>query len=204
MLKPEFLDELRRGYRLEGGDRARHNAVSNNDLESLALNRELLRGDDGHFSHRVKSGKITHQQKSGRCWMFATLNTLRPRIMRDHRMEDFEFSVSYLQFWDRLERANLYLEWIIELRDRDYLDREWEMMNRWSMEDGGWWNYLTALVRKYGVIPRTVMPETHGSSNTAALNGVLARLVKARAAAMLDRYRDGAGPDELRVLKDET
>ena len=116
-------------------DRACHNAVTNNDVNSLALNRAVVRGDDGHFSHRIKSQGITNQKKSGRCWMFAGLNVLRPQVIRDHRMAEFEFSAAYLQFWDKLEKSNLFLESVIELRDADFLDRDWEMVNKFVVED---------------------------------------------------------------------
>jgi hypothetical protein len=77
-LTPGFLTELREGYEMNAGDRARHNAVANNPVKSLALSRSVIRGDDGHFSHRIKSKGITNQKKSGRCWMFAGLNVVRP------------------------------------------------------------------------------------------------------------------------------
>ena len=97
-LTPEFLTELREGYGMSAGDRACHNAVTNNDVNSIALNREVARGDDGHFSHRIKSQGITNQKKTGRCWMFAALNVLRPQVIRDHGMVEFEFSTAYFQF----------------------------------------------------------------------------------------------------------
>jgi aminopeptidase C len=73
VLSPGFLDALRASYVMSEADRACHNAVTHNDTNSLALNRAVLRGDDGHFSHRIKSQGITDQKKSGRCWMFAAL-----------------------------------------------------------------------------------------------------------------------------------
>jgi len=202
-LTPDFLTNLREGYTMNEADRACHNAVTNNEVNDLALNREVVRGDDGHFSHRIKSKGITNQQSSGRCWMFAALNVMRPQVIRDHSMAEFEFSTAYLQFWDKLEKSNLFLEAIIELREVDYLDREWETVNKNSLEDGGWWNYAVELVEKYGVVPQSVMPETHSSSNTAVLNTILGRLVRARAVRMLDQHRDGATMAELRVLKNQ-
>ena len=137
-LSPGFLTELRESYEMNEGDRARHNAVTNNAISALALNRDIVGGEDGHFTHRIKSKGITNQKSSGRCWMFAGLNVMRPQVIREHRMAEFEFSTAYLQFWDKMEKANLYLESIIELRDADFLDREWELVNEWSMGDGGW------------------------------------------------------------------
>lgn len=183
-------------------DRARQNAVTNNDLKSLALNRRAVTHGDDHFSHRVKTAGMTHQKQSGRCWMFAALNTLRPLVVRECGVKEFEFSTSYLQFWDRMERSNLYLESVIEMRDVDYLDRRWELLTRWTLEDGGWWNYVVGLIEKYGVVPKSVMPETHSSSKTAELNEVLGRLVRSRAASILGAAESGSAEDELRSMKE--
>jgi bleomycin hydrolase len=202
-LTPAFLRTLREDYQMSTADRACHNAVTNQSAKPLALNRGMLRGDDGYFSHRVQSKGISNQKKSGRCWMFAGLNVLRPQVIRDHRMENFEFSAAYLQFWDKLEKANLYLESILELRDAHFLDREWEQVNKAAMEDGGWWNYLVALVGKYGIMPLAAMPETHASTHTETLNEVLGRLLRSDAVRLLDRHADGAGIDDLRAAKDE-
>jgi bleomycin hydrolase len=202
-LSPSLLKELREGYRMSPSDRACHHAVSNNPLKHLALNHGLARGGSGHFSHRVHIKGVTNQKKSGRCWMFAGLNVIRPQVIRDHRMEEFEFSTAYLQFWDKMEKSNLYLESIIELRDADYLDRDWEMVNKMANEDGGWWNYLAGLVEKYGVVPLSAMPETHASSNTETLNEVLGRLLRSRAVRLVDMHIDGAGVEQLRSEKNK-
>ena len=202
-ITPALLGRLKESFSMDERDRACHNAVTNNPINALALNRDILRKDDGHFSHRIKSKGITNQERSGRCWMFAALNVLRPQVIRDYRMAEFEFSTAYLQFWDKLEKANLFLESVIELRDADYLDREWEIVTKWTLGDGGWWNYAAGLIEKYGVVPRSVMPETHSSTHTDTLNEILGRLVRARGAALLDRHTAGDSPEELRSLKDE-
>ena len=200
-ITPEFLADLRNNYVMSAGDRACHNAVTNQSVNSLALNRDALRGNDGHFSHRIKSNGITDQKKSGRCWMFAGLNVLRPQVMRDHRMEEFQFSTAYLQFWDKMEKSNLYLESIIELREADYLDRDWEIVNRFAVEEGGWWNFLAGLVEKYGVVPLSAMPETHASSNTGPLNHILGRLLRTHAVRIMKLHEGGAGIEALRAAK---
>ncbi len=198
-----FLAELREDYVMDSGDRARHNAASNNPTDALALNREALRSHDGHFSHRIKFEGITDQKQSGRCWMFAGLNVLRPQVIRDHRMAEFQFSTAYLQFWDKMEKSNVYLESVIELRDAGYLDRDWEIVNRFALEDGGWWNYLSGLVEKYGVVPLSAMPETHSSTNTRLLNHILGRLLRVHAARMMSLHEDGAGIESLRAEKNK-
>jgi len=202
-LTNELLTNLRNGYRMTAADLACHNAVTNNDIKSLALNRSAIRGDDGHFTHRIQTKGVTNQKKSGRCWIFAGLNVLRPQLIRDQRMEEFEFSTAYLQFWDKMEKSNLYLESIIELRDADFLNRDWETVNKCTLADGGWWSYLVGLVNKYGVMPLSAMPQTHASNNTETLNEILGRMLRARAAGILKQHSAGADVDALRVLKNE-
>ncbi len=202
-LTPDFLADLRNEYAMSEGDRACHNAVTNNAIDSLVLNRNVMSGDDGHFSHRVRSKGIMNQQRSGRCWMFAAMNVMRPQVVRDHKMDEFHFSHAYLQFWDKLEKSNMYLESIIELREVDFLDREWEIINKMSLEDGGWWNFAASLVEKYGVVPDSVMPETHSSQNTDTLNHILERLLRVWATRILEGHRNGMGEEKLRAQKEE-
>jgi len=203
-LTPALLQSLREGYEMKGGDLARHNAITNNDLNSLALNRALVAGEDGLFSHRIKTKGITNQKSSGRCWMFAGLNTMRPRIIHDLKIDDFEFSHSYLQFWDKMEKSNLYLEDIIDLREVDRLDREWLLVNEWNTGDGGWWNYVTGLIEKYGVVPDSVMPETHSSENTSTMNTILGRLLRTQAVALVKSHKEGAPLEALRKQKEKS
>ena len=203
-LTPELLEDLRDGYEMDAGDRARHNAVTNAEINKLALNREIVAGEDGHFSHKIKTKGITNQKSSGRCWMFAGFNVMRPKVINELGLDGFEFSNAYLQFWDKMEKSNLYLEDIIELRDVDRLDREWLLVNEWLVGDGGWWNYVTGLISKYGAVPSSVMPETHSSENTSTMNKVLARLLHSQAAALIKAGEAGSGEEALRTMKEKS
>lgn len=203
-LTSDLITQLQDGYQLTGSDLARHNAVTNNAINDLALNRQIVAGEDGHFSHKIKTKGITNQKSSGRCWMFAGFNVMRPQIIEKYKLESFEFSTSYLQFWDKMEKSNLYLEDIIELRNTHRLDREWLLVNKWMGGDGGWWNYVTGLIEKYGVVPASAMPETHSSENTRTMNEVLNRLLLTKAANLLEASRNGANESELRTQKEES
>lgn len=202
-LSPELLHEIRESFQMDDQTRVRHNAVTNNKINDLALNRGVVAGTDGHFSHKIDFKGITNQEASGRCWMFAGLNTMRPRVIREKQLPDFEFSTAYLQFWDKMEKSNLFLEAMIEMRDTDYLDREWESVHEWTMSDGGWWNFVVDLIEKYGVVPKDVMPETQSSENTKAMNTILDRKLRADAVTIRKMHVEGAGVKELRTFKKE-
>jgi bleomycin hydrolase len=139
-LTSELLSSLREGYEMKSEDLVRHNAVTNNEINKLALNRQIISGEDGNFSHKIKTKGITNQRSSGRCWMFAGLNMMRPKVIHEQGLDSFEFSTSYLQFWDKMEKSNLYLEDVIELREVDRLDREWLLINEWMVELCRWLN----------------------------------------------------------------
>ncbi len=197
-LTPDILENLRQSYRR---DETRFNALAANPIDTLVLNRNVLDAHNSHFSHRIRFKGVTDQHQSGRCWLFAGLNTLRPAIIAKHQLDGFEFSASYLQFWDKLEKSNLYLEFMIELRDADPLDREWEAIHKWTLNDGGWWQFVAALVAKYGVVPKEAMPTTAASEKTDTLNRILERKLHVDAARLHELHRGGADLKALRAYK---
>jgi len=197
-LTPEIIDGLRKSYKR---DEVRFNALAANPISSLALNRSVVDAHNTHFSHKIRFKGVTDQHSSGRCWLFAGLNTLRPGIIAKLDLDGFEFSESYLQFWDKLEKANLYLEYMIELRAADPLDREWESVQKWTLADGGWWQYVVALVGKYGVAPKEAMPATTASDNTETLNKILERKLHVDGAQIRELSRTGAEVNALRAYK---
>ena len=133
------------------------NALSNNYIHYLAENRDTLKSIDYVYNHQLPhKPKPSDQMNSGRCWMFAGLNAMRYHLMDKYQLKDnFELSGAYLFYWDRLERANRFLEVMINWRDRPIDDREVNYMLGNPIEDGGYWHYFVELVLKYGVMPKT-------------------------------------------------
>ena len=202
LLSAPLLARFRSSFEMNEADRARFNAIAQCDLNELALSHELKAKDDGHFSHRVATKGITHQKAAGLCWLYASLNLLRPRVIRKLDLENFEFSTAYLQFWDLLEKGNRYLEGIIKLRDADPLDRSWKLLNLWIAGDGGWWAYAKALIQKYGLVPASVMPETKNNKDTRIMSKVLAELLRSKAAEILRESDKGSKEEALRKIKE--
>jgi bleomycin hydrolase len=161
-----------------------YNALTRNDARQLVFNRAILQANNDLFSNKVKAKGITDQKGSGRCWMFAAFNTMRPAVMEKHKLDEFEFSTSYLSFWDKLEKANFFLETMIDFRDRDFTDREYDFFVKDPINDGGWWVMVVALVEKYGVMPKDAMPETFPSEHTDAMNKVLEAKLRVGAAQL--------------------
>jgi bleomycin hydrolase len=190
------LERLRKDFSANPTYRLAQNAVTRVTVDDVAINREIVSSIDHSVSTTLDDWKVTNQERSGRCWLFAGLNLLRVGVMRGTGLKDFEFSQNYAMFWDKLERANYFLEAIIETADRDLDDRTVAFLLDSVASDGGQWNMFAALVAKHGLVPKGYMPETQSSSNTGRMNSTLryqlrqgARAVRAATAGGLEAAR---------------
>jgi bleomycin hydrolase len=197
---------LRKDFAANPAYRMAQNAVTRVSIDDVAINREIINSTDHSLSVLLDDWKVTNQEHSGRCWLFAGLNLLRVGAMRKMNLKDFEFSQNYAMFWDKIERANYFLEAIIETADRDIDDRTVAHLLETVADDGGQWNMFVAIVAKHGLVPKSVMPETQSSSNTDRMNTSLrtilrqgARSVRAAAARGVAAAR-AEKADLLRVV----
>ena len=200
-LTSKTIDKFHSSFEMDTHTRAMYNSITNNDISSLALNRDLLRQHNEIFSHKIETKGITNQKKSGRCWLFAGLNILRPKVIENNNLESFEFSQNYLAFWDKLEKANCFLENIIEFADRDILDRKMEFLLRKPIPDGGYWENVVNLVEKYGAVPQEIMPETNSSGNTGLMNALISRKLRAAAVKLRNMHKQRKSLRNLRTEK---
>ena len=144
---------------------------------------------------------MTNQKQSGRCWAFAGMNLIRVGAMQKMGLKDFEFSQNYVMFWDKFEKANWFLEAILQTAGRDADDRTVHYLLGRPVDDGGQWNMFVNLVRKYGLVPQTQMPETESSSSTGRLNQALLNELRQGARTLRQLAADGAGDDACRGRK---
>ena len=200
-LTPALLDELRAATQMSSAGTALMNALTNNEINKLALNREFLKKHNNYFSNKIETKGIADQENSGRCWLFAGLNVLRPAIIKKYNLDEFEFSQSYLSFWDKLEKANFFLEYVIQTADRDLRDRELDFMLNEAVGDGGYWAWFAELVEKYGVVPKDAFPETQSSSNTSLMTMAIDEQLVAGAAGLRRMAHSGSDQAELRIKK---
>ena len=199
-LTPDDLASLRTDFVANRAYRITQNAVTKVGILDVALDRDVVTGTDHSVSHLIDDWKVTNQKKSGRCWLFAGLNLLRVGAMSAMNVKDFEFSQNHIMFWDKLERANYYLNAIVETRDREVDDRTVAHLLGSVADDGGQWNMFVSLVGKHGLVPQSVMPETQSSSETARMNGILRKVLREGAKTL--RELDG-GDDVLDKARTE-
>ena len=198
------LETLRKEFDADPTNRVLQNAIVRNKVDEVALDHRVVVSLDRSMSHQLDDWAVTNQKQSGRCWMFAGLNLLRVGAAAELGVKDFEFSQAYLQFWDRLEKANFWLEQVLRTADRDIDDRTVAHLMSTPAEDGGQWNMFIALVRKHGLVPKSVMPETVSSSATGALNRDLSAVLRQAARGLRADAAAGASDDALAQRKSET
>src|SRR6201992_3769371 len=167
------LERLQKDFSANPIYRLAQNAVTRVTVDDVAIDREIVSSIDHSLSTTLDDWKVTNQERSGRGWRFAGLNVLRGGVSLQTGPKDFEFSQNYTMFWDKLERANYFLEAIIETADRDLDDRTVAFLLDSAASDGGQWNMFAALVAKHGLVPKSQMPETQSSSNTGRMNSIL-------------------------------
>ena len=196
------IEEFRKSFDSDPSATVAQNAVSNADLSTLALRRDLVQNMDFSFSTKLDEWSATNQRRSGRCWLFATLNLFRVGAMKKMNVKNFEFSQAHIHFWDKLERANHFLEAILETSDRPVDDRTIHFLLSDPIGDGGQWNMATNLIRKHGLVPMSAYPESHSSSSTRSMNTVLKDILRTSASEIRKILDDGGSNNEARRHKE--
>lgn len=177
--------------------------VHNSDINALSQNLSAEGALDTYFKYHVDVKGITDQKSSGRCWLFASLNELRPMAAKKLNVKEFYFSQNFCSFWDLFEKSNLFLENVIATAGKDITDREVATYFKSPVNDGGVWNLFVDVAEKYGVVPAAVMPETANSNNTGNMRKVIAEKLRDGAWTLRQMYADGAKTAALREEKIE-
>ena len=197
------IEKFRKSFDLDQSATVAQNAVSNTELSTLALRRNLVQDMDFSFSTKLDEWSATNQRRSGRCWLFAALNLFRVGAMKKMNLKNFEFSQSYIHFWDKLERSNHFLEAILETSDRSVDDRTIHFLLSDPIGDGGQWNMAMNLIRKHGLVPMSAYPESYSSSNTRSMNTVLKDILRTTASEIREILEGGGSENEARKRKEE-
>ena len=176
-------------------------ASATNGLLKAAEDPFVIARNRNPYSTDLVSDEVTNQKHSGRCWMFAGLNVLRFHLEKKLNVENFELSQNFLYFYDKLEKSNYFYENVIATADDSLDDRKTAMLFEEPESDGGWWQYVVNLVKKYGVIPKNSMPETANTENSDTMNELLNRKLRQDALKLRDMVRAGASGDDIEAAR---
>ncbi len=198
----EMIDKFEQEFLAEPASHTVANAIIKNGIQAVAHRPGATVAMQHTFSHEIKTLPVTNQKQSGRCWMFAGLNVLREQVAKTHNLESFELSQTYPMFWDKFEKANYFLESILETLDEPTEGRLISWLLGGPVQDGGQWDMFVNLVEKYGVVPKWVMPETFHSSKSREMNDLLTAKLREDAARLRQAKTRGVNPHELREEKE--
>lgn len=195
-ISSQLLQEISQSFSGNPTDKALRNALNSTQISVLAASAEQAGMIDTHFSDEVKTVGRTDQQSSGRCWLFTGLNVLRARMIAKHDLGAFTFSQNYLFFYDQLEKANLFLQGIIDTKNLPLEDRKVDWLLSNPIGDGGQFTGVSNLVMKYGVVPSEAMPESLSANSTSQMRGQLATILRQDALKLRE-----AKPREVQAMK---
>lgn len=203
MINQALLKQYQDAFDKDPANQASKHAIARVGINEASVDNQAIRRHTFTFSDETKRGKITNQKASGRCWMFSALNVLRVQTMNQLNVENFEFSQNYTLFCDKLERSNFFLTSIIETADQPLNSRLIAHLLNDPIGDGGQWEMFAGILKKYGSVPKEIMPETFHSSNTRGLNEILANKLREFAARLRQKQAAGASKEELEALKED-
>lgn len=207
-LNPSLMKEIKASFKMTPQLKLAQNALTRIDVRKFAVDFSKIQKRDTHFSNKLKGQKITSQKSTGRCWMYAGLNVLRPIAKKRLKVKDIEFSQTYLFFYDKMEKANMFLEGIIKSKKKPLDDRYVMFLLKAPVQDGGQWVGMAELIKKYGVVPVDIMPDTYSSSHSSGVNRVLAlklkqyalKIRKAKKSSAIEKLKIAALKDVYKIL----
>lgn len=201
-LSSSFTDKLFADFQDNSKLRAVENAVTHNGLLKSLETRQSQVENDHVFSIDLTKDKVANQKASGRCWMFAALNTFRHKLISDLNLDNFELSQAHTFFWDKYEKSNWFLEQVIATADQELGSRKVKFLLDVPQQDGGQWDMVVALFEKYGVVPKSAYPESVSSSNSRELNQYLNKLLRQDAQILREAVAAGVGAEGIRAQKE--
>jgi len=202
-LEQDFTDKLYAAYEANPKFAAMENAISHNGLLTSLEKRSAAVENTPVFSLDLTKDKVSDQKASGRCWMFAALNTFRHKMIANFQLEDFELSQAHTFFWDKYEKSNWFLEQVLATADQELTNRKVKFLLDTPQQDGGQWDMVVSLFEKYGVVPKSVYPESISSSDSRELNQILNKLLRQDAQILRELAAEGAESAELQAKKEE-
>ena len=198
----ERTQAFRKAFEQNSKQIALQRGVVKNGIRASAENIQTHVENTPVFSIDLATGKVANQKQSGRCWMFAALNTFRHKLLTTFQLKDFELSQNYTFFWDKYEKANYFYENILNTADQPVTSREVAFLLQTPQQDGGQWDMIVSLFQKYGVVPKSVMPESSNSSNSRDLNNYLNKLLRKHAVLLRQMIWEEATEEEIQANRE--
>ncbi|EOB3443762.1 aminopeptidase C [Enterococcus faecalis] len=201
-IEPKLTEKFHQDFLNNNKQNALQRSVVKNGISASGESVQGAVNNVPVFSVDLATGKVANQKQSGRCWMFAALNTFRHRMLNAFQLKDFELSQNYTFFWDKYEKSNYFYENIIATADQPLTSRKVAFLLATPQQDGGQWDMIVSIFDKYGVVPKTAMPESSNSSNSRDLNNYLNKKLRKDATILRSLIEKDASAEEVQKNKE--
>ena len=202
-ISSKMLGEIQKQNKMTPAENAIANAIAANSIDNLAQNRNNAAELDTYFSIETPKQTITDQKSSGRCWMFSGMNVLRANFAKRTDSLRVEFSQAYLFFYDQLEKANLFLQGVIDTGKKPIDDQRVQFFFKNPINDGGTFCGVADLTEKYGLVPKQVMPESYSSDNTSKMARLISSRLREDGLLLRKMVADGKKASDIEKAKTE-
>ena len=202
-ISSKMLGEIQKQNKMTPAENAIANAIAANSIDNLAQNRNNATELDTYFSIETPKQTITDQKSSGRCWMFSGMNVLRANFAKRTDSLRVEFSQAYLFFYDQLEKANLFLQGVIDTGKKPIDDQRVQFFFKNPINDGGTFCGVADLTEKYGLVPKQVMPESYSSDNTSKMARLISSRLREDGLILRKMVADGKKASDIEKAKTE-
>lgn len=202
-ISSKMLGEIQKQNKMTPAENAIANAIAANSIDNLAQNRNNAAELDTYFSIETPKQTITDQKSSGRCWMFSGMNVLRANFAKRTDSLRVEFSQAYLFFYDQLEKANLFLQGVIDTGKKPIDDQRVQFFFKNPINDGGTFCGVADLTEKYGLVPKQVMPESYSSDNTSKMARLISSRLREDGLKLRKMVADGKKASDIEKAKTE-
>ena len=202
-ISSKMLGEIQKQNKMTPAENALANAIAANSIDNLAQNRNNAAELDTYFSVETPKQAITDQKSSGRCWMFSGMNVLRANFAKRTDSLRVEFSQAYLFFYDQLEKANLFLQGVIDTGKKPIDDQRVQFFFKNPINDGGTFCGVADLTEKYGLVPKQVMPESYSSDNTSKMARLISSRLREDGLILRKMVADGKKASDIEKAKTE-
>ena len=202
-ISAQMLQKMQQAQKTGTNDKALFNAIASNKIDDLAKNFANQGPIDTHFSVETPKQSIHDQKSSGRCWMFSGMNVLRANFAKRTDSLRVEFSQAYLFFYDQLEKANLFLQGVIDTGKKPIDDQRVQFFFKNPINDGGTFCGVADLTEKYGLVPKQVMPESYSSDNTSKMARLISSRLREDGLILRKMVADGKKASDIEKAKTE-
>ena len=200
-ISSQMLQQIQQRSKQTTAEKAISNAIATNSIDELARTPQSRAEIDPYFSVETPKQNIHNQKSSGRCWMFTGLNVLRGDFALKSDSLTVEYSHAYLFFYDQLEKANLMLQSVVDCAKKPINDPEVQFFFKHPLNDGGTFTGVADLAEKYGLVPKSVMPETYSSENSSRMSKLISSKLREYGLELRKMVAAKAKPTQIQERK---